>query len=70
MLLNKKLNFPAVCLLQAPQLTLAEKEQLKEAMLQVMARGTRDVEQEAQFVKIKVSWRVEYGRLTLTRCRQ
>lgn len=31
-----------------------EKEQLKEAMIQVMARGTRDVAQEAQFVKIKV----------------
>ncbi|CAM9430764.1 unnamed protein product [Pylaiella littoralis] len=40
---------------QAPQLTLAEKNQLKEAMLQVMARGTRDIEQEAQFVKIKVA---------------
>ncbi|CBN77424.1 conserved unknown protein [Ectocarpus siliculosus] len=39
----------------APQLTLAEKEQLKEAMLQVMARGTRDVAGEAQFIKIKVA---------------
>ncbi|CAB1118220.1 unnamed protein product [Ectocarpus sp. CCAP 1310/34] len=39
----------------APQLTLAEKEQLKEAMLQVMARGTRDVADEAQFIKIKVA---------------
>ncbi|CAN0389377.1 unnamed protein product, partial [Ectocarpus sp. 12 AP-2014] len=37
------------------QLTLAEKEQLKEAMLQVMARGTRDVANEAQFIKIKVA---------------
>lgn len=40
--------------LQAPQLTLAEKQQLKDAMLQVMARGTREVTQEAQFIKIKV----------------
>lgn len=42
------------CFRQPPQLTHAEKEQLKEAMLQVMARGTRDVAQEAQFIKIKV----------------
>lgn len=27
---------------------------MKEAMLQIMARGTRDVTQEAQFIKIKV----------------
>eukprot|EP00903_Cladosiphon_okamuranus_P010030 g9512.t1 len=40
---------------QAPQLTLAEKQHLKDAMLQVMARGTRDVAQEAQFIKIKVA---------------
>lgn len=39
---------------QAPLLTHAEKESLKEAMLQVMARGTRDVAQEAPFIKIKV----------------
>lgn len=38
-----------------PPLSLAEKEQLKECMIQVMARGTRDVAQEAQFIKIKVT---------------
>lgn len=38
-----------------PPLSLAEKEQLKECMIQVMARGTRDVSQEAQFIKIKVT---------------
>lgn len=38
----------------APQLTHTEREQLKEAMLQIMARGTRDIVQEAQFIKIKV----------------
>lgn len=43
---------------EAPPLTLAEKEQLKESMLQVMAMGTRDVAQEAQFIKIKVRWGV------------
>eukprot|EP00904_Undaria_pinnatifida_P013350 jgi/Undpi1/9145/HiC_scaffold_26.g11603.m1 len=40
---------------QPPQLTHVEKEQMKEAMLRVMAAGTRDITQEAQFIKIKVA---------------
>lgn len=48
-------RFCVVCVLpQPPQLTHVEKDQMKEAMLQVMAVGTRDIAQEAQFIKIKV----------------
>ncbi|CAM9155225.1 unnamed protein product [Ascophyllum nodosum] len=40
---------------QPPQLTYEEKQSFKEAMVQVMARGTRDIAHEATFIKIKVS---------------
>lgn len=38
---------------QPPQLTHDEKQQLKEAMVRVMAMGTRDIGLEANFIKIK-----------------
>ena len=40
---------------QPPQLTYEEKQSFKEAMVQVMARGTRDIAHEATFIKIKVT---------------